>query len=590
MNNNMIMKITNLDRLKRTTEQKTISWIWRIAGKDKIHMLFLMAIQAFLGISSVIVAWTLRDVIDSATSFNNTAFYRNITIFTGMILLQIIARSVKRFLDEYTKSGLENRFKERLFQTILTRDYEKVTTIHSAEWMNRLTSDTVVVAEGLTTIFPDFVGMAVRLFGALTAIWLMVPYLGIVLIPGGILLLLVSWVFRKKSKQLHKQVQEADGNLRVFLSERLASLLIVRSFAKETQTAAASWDAMQAHRDIRMKKNHFSNLCNTGFGLIMNGVYVAAVVFCGFGILQGTISFGSFTAILQLIGQVQSPFASLTGYLPKFYAMIASAERLMEVENFEGINQAEIVDTKEISRIYKEKFESIGLENAAFTYLPINQKEETKSVMPVVFSDVNLEITKGDYVSVTGHSGCGKSTILKVLMSLYHLDEGQCFIKKTDGVKEELSEKYIQLFAYVPQGNHLMSGSVREIVAFSDEEKMQDEQLIRESLEIACAAEFVDTLPLGIDTKLGERGLGLSEGQMQRIAIARAICSGNPILILDEATSALDDDTEQRLLDNLKSMTDRTVLIVTHRPAVLKICNRHVVMKEDEIEVRVNGD
>lgn len=584
------MKISNFYRFNKTSDDKTIRWIWKISNTEKVSIVWLLFIQAFLGISSVIVAWTLRDVIDSATSRNHALFYRNIAIFITLILLQIAAKSVKRFLDEYTKSGLENRFKERLFQTILTRDYEKVTTIHSAEWMNRLTSDTVVVAEGLTTILPDLVGMAVRLLGALTAIWLMVPYLGAVLIPGGILLLLVSWVFRKKSKQLHKQVQETDGNLRVFLSERLSSLLIVRSFSKETQTVAASCDAMRAHRDIRMKKNHFSNLCNTGFGLIMNGVYVAAVVFCGFGILQGTITFGSFTAILQLIGQVQSPFASLTGYLPKFYAMLASAERLMEAEDFDGIDQTAIVDTKEIGRIYDEEFQSIELENASFTYLPMDQKEESKTAMPLVFSGVNLEIKKGDCVAVTGHSGCGKSTILKVLMSLYHLDEGQCFLKKTDGTKEKLTEKYIQLFAYVPQGNHLMSGSIREIVAFSDTEKMQNEQLIRESLEITCAADFVDTLPSGIDTKLGERGLGLSEGQMQRIAIARAICSGNPILVLDESTSALDEDTEKRLLNNLKCMTDMTVLIVTHRVAVLQICNRHVVMSEKGIEVSIDGN
>ena len=148
-----------------------------------------------------------------------------------------------------------------------------------------------------------------------------------------------------------------------------------------------------------------------------------------------------------------------------------------------------------------------------------------------------------------------------------------------------LNEKYIRLFAYVPQGNHLMSGSIREMVAFSDSEKMKDESLIRKALEIACATEFVDTLPGGIDTKLGERGLGLSEGQMQRIAIARAVCSGNPILILDEATSALDDETEQKLLENLKNMTDKTVLLVTHRAAALEICNRQVVMSEQGIEL-----
>lgn len=577
-------------RNKSLGDRQVLGWIWKVSGKEKRNIAFLIVIQALLGISSVVFAWLLRNVIDAATVQSRAEFQQNVFAFVGLIVLQIAVRSLKRFLDEYTKSGLENRFKERLFSTLLTRDYAHVTAVHSGEWMNRLTSDTVVVADGLTTILPDLIGMLVKLAGAMAAILMLVPELGYVLLPGGVLLLLVSWAFRKKSKQLHKRVQETDGKLRVLLSERLSGLLIVRSFAREEQTTQDARSQMQAHRKIRMKRNHFSNLCNTGFAVVMNGVYVAGVIYCGFGILNGTMTFGSFTAILQLIGQVQSPFANITGYLPKFYAMTASAERLMEAEAFESIDQTNILGMNEVKEFYRKDFSSMGLENASFTYLPPVQEEELKTRMPVVLSGVNLEIKKGDYVAFTGHSGCGKSTILKILMSLYRLDEGSCYMIQKDGARENLDERYIRMFAYVPQGNHLMSGSIREMVAFSDAEKMKDDALIQKSLEIACASEFVNSLPNGIDTKLGERGLGLSEGQMQRIAIARAVCSGNPILVLDESTSALDEDTEQRLLSNLKSMTDMTVLIVTHRPAVLEICNRQVIMSENGIEVKIDGN
>lgn len=580
----------NSKQTKNHGDKRVLQWIFKVSGKEKQNIVFLTLIQAFLGISSVIAAWFLRDVIDLAVAQDAEGFRGKTFAYVAVILLQITCRAIKRCLDEYTKSGLENRFKERLFSTLLNRDYAKVSAVHSGEWMNRLTSDTVVVTDGLTTILPDMIGMGIRLLGALGAILMIVPALGYILLPGGLALLFVSWVFRKRSKYLHKLVQETDGKLRVYLSDRLTSLLIVRSFAREKQIISDAHQEMLMHQKVRMKRNHFSNLCNTGFSFVMNSVYVAAVLYCGSGILQGTMSFGSFTAILQLIGQVQSPFANITGYLPKFYTLLASAERLMEAEYFEGVNPEELLNACDMQRFYSNDFAFMGLKNAAFTYQPIGEEESIKVSNPKVFSGLNLEIGKGDYVAFTGHSGCGKSTILKLLMSLYHLDEGRCYLKMRDGKEMILDERYIRLFAYVPQGNHLMSGTIREMVAFSDSERMKDDALIHKSLEIACAAEFVDALPNGVDTKLGERGLGLSEGQMQRIAIARAVCSGNPILILDEATSALDDETEQRLLENLKNMTDKTVLIVTHRAAALDICNRHVIMSEEGIEVKVNGN
>ena len=563
-------------------------WLLRVSGKEKWNIVFLILAQAFLGISSILFAWLLRGAVDCAVAGDREGFVGYAAVMVAVVILQISTRALKRFLDEFTRSGMENCFKSRLLWQLLTRDYAHVTAVHSGEWLNRLTSDTVVVAEGMTTILPDMIGMGVRLVGAVTALLLLVPELGYLIIPGGSLLLFLSAAFRRILKKLHSGIQESDGKLRVLIAERLSSLMIVRTFAREEQTMQDAAEQMRAHRKTRMKRSHFSNFCNVGLSVVINSVYMIGVLYCGYGMLTGSVSYGSFTAVLQLIGQVQSPFANLTGYLPKFYAMLASAERLMEAESFEKANTEETLPLEQIKTLYQTRFSAIGLKNASFTYLP-PVSEQDKMRMPVVLENVDLQIRKGECVAVTGHSGSGKSTVLKLLMSLYPLDAGERYLEMLDGQRETLDARYTKLFAYVPQGNHLMNGSIRETVAFADKSKMADEQCICRALEIACALDFVQELPEGIDTVLGERGAGLSEGQMQRIAIARAVCSDNPVLVLDEATSALDEATERLLINNLRNMTDKTILLVTHRPAMLELCNRKMILKENDIEVTVHG-
>lgn len=375
-------------------------------------------------------------------------------------------------------------------------------------------------------------------------------------------MILLTYGFRKVLKRLHKNIQEADGILRVFLQERLESLLIVRTFVKEKQTMVQAVELMQVHKSARLKRNHFSNFCNIGFSGAMKGAYLLGIVFGGYGILKGTMSYGNLMAIIQLIGLVQSPFANITGFLPRYYAMLASAERLMEAEHFE-LDNVELIPKKKIQEFYQTDLQAMHLKNICFTYQPPVQTEEEQQ-MPVVLKHMDLTIKKGEYIVFTGPSGCGKSTILKLLMCLYPLDSGELILETKDRM-QPLTPAWRRLFAYVPQGNQLLSGTIREIITFSDPQRANDEAGIYRALRIACAEEFVRKLDKGLDTLLGERGTGLSEGQMQRIAIARAVFSEHPILMLDEATSALDEATAVKLLENLSRMTDKTVLLVTHR-------------------------
>ncbi len=297
--------------------------------------------------------------------------------------------------------------------------------------------------------------------------------------------------------------------------------------------------------------------------------------------MTGSVSYGTLVAIMQLIGQIQGPFLSISGYLPRYYAMTASAERLMEIQVF--VDDAPARDANEVRGFYEDELSTLGLRNASFSYEP-------EGGSPSVLRGICIEVRKGERVAFTGHSGCGKSTVLKLLMCMYPLGAGERYLETAQGAMP-LDASLRRLFAYVPQGNALMSGSIRDVVSFADPEAAGDEERLRRALEVSCANEFVDDL----DMELGERGSGLSEGQMQRIAIARAVFAGCPVLLLDESTSALDDATERRLLENIRSLTDNTVVIVTHRKAALSICDRVLRFTESGVEdvtaqIRIEGE
>lgn len=558
--------------IKKILNNPALGWIIGVSGKLKFGVFLLVLLNSAISVSAVAFALVLRETIDGAVAGDRQVFLRYVLILALIMLGQIAARGVIRFLDEYMRSGMENVIKTRLYETILSRKYSAITAFHTGELLNRITNDAVVVADGFVQIIPGIIAMLVKLVGAAAVLFVMDYRFSVIFFAGGGIVLVFTTLFRRVMKRLHKDVQAADGVLRSYLSENLGSLMVLKTFGAERKSIETAKNYMDSHRFMRMKRNKFSNICNTGFALVMNGGYIFGLCWCSFGILHGSITYGTLSAVLQLIDQLWAPLANMTGYLPKFYGMLSSAERCMELESLEKEHVESQYDRSHCRSIY-EDMSSIECSNITFRY------EDD-----IVLENASLSIGKGELITIMGNSGAGKSTLLKLLLSIYEPEKGSLSIV-TSGGSYDLSEKYRKMFAYVPQGNYLMSGNVTGAIAsLDDEHESVDMDKVKKAAHIACADTFVEQLEHGYDTLIGERGMGISEGQAQRLAIARALYTDSPVLLLDEATSALDEQIEKRVLKNIRELTDKTVIIVSHRKAVLEVCDRCVVLEDKHFE------
>ena len=563
---------------KMTASSRPLRWLAGIEKRQIPLLCIVVFCNVLLAASSVWFALLVRDVIDSATlSVSGSAAVDSLVsaaVLLGvLILLQLALRFLCRFLGDRLTADCELTLRTYLYRVLLKKEYGAIGAYHSGDLMTRLYPDVTVIADGASTILPNVAATLTRLVCAVGVMAFLEWRFTVLFVIGGAIIFVVSRLFSGVIKRLHKQMQEADSKARSFVQESFGGLLVLKVFDAEESAAAKAEALQKEHWRIRIKKKLIGALAGVGFAAIFKIGYFAALIYCSLSLCgviasAAVMTYGTLMAILQLVNQIQAPFGSLSGILPKFYAMCASVERLQDVEKVEEEKRGEC--PCENAEEFYRALSSIQFKNITFSY-----------ERDAVLSNASLTLNKGDFCVITGLSGIGKSTLLKLLMGVYQPTDGTIDFVGDFG-RVPISSRADGLFAYVPQGNLLFSGTIRENISFVRADATDEE--ILQAAQTACVTDFLDDLPEGLDTVIGEKGFGLSEGQVQRIAIARALLHGAPILLLDESTSALDEETERRLLSSLAALKEKTLIIISHKKAAFEICDCQIEISEQRME------
>ena len=516
---------------------------------------------------SVVFALGTRGVINSATGGSPETFWRacglQLAIITGIVL----CTALSRYLSAKLTDELDRDQKQSLLHGLLHGEFSEVSAYHSGELINRLNNDVRVLDEGIVNAIPNLISLVVRLVSAVITLFAMEPAFTAVLVGVGAVAIVITGVIRRHLKTLHRRASEADGKVLGFMQESLEKLLAVQAMDLSDQVERRSDRLLLERFSIQRRRRRVTLAANTCVSVMFYLCGFVTLVFCGFGLLHGTMDFGTLTAVTQLVSQLQAPFVNLSGFLPKYAAMLAAAERLMELEHIVPQEESSIGDVGE----FYETMTGFSAEALSFGY------EDER-----ILEHVSFDLPKGTFSAITGPSGIGKSTLLKLMLGIYRPQSGGVFAGSGED-KIRLGRGTRGLFAYVPQGNFLFSGTLRENLLMIAPDA--DEEALKEAIYVSAMDRYLDQLPDGLDTVIGEHGEGLSEGQAQRVSIARAVLSGAPVLLLDEATSALDGETETVVLQRICAMKSRTCIAVTHRPAALEQADYQLCVDDRNIQV-----
>ena len=531
-----------------TNNADTLRWVIKKIRRRVPAILLLTAVSIFSAIFGVMFALGSKGVIDAAVAGNTSAF-KLACVKQALVILGILTcTTALRYLKEWIHANLGKDWNANLLHVIL----------HSGELVNRLNNDVRILDDGIVNLLPNLASMITKLVVAFSVLTSLTPLFAILLLFAGLLVVLTTSLLRRKLKGLHKDVSEANGKVSAIIQEILEKLLIVQAMDISDEMERRVGVQLDNRFALQRKRRKISIFANSSISVMFYVAGFAALVWCSSGILSGTITYGTMTAVTQLVNQLQSPIVGLSGLLPQYIAMTAAAERLQELDTLPATAECRNEDAQALYC----RMSGLVADNLSFTY----DRDR-------IFDDASFSLKKGRFYAITGPSGTGKSTLLKLMLGIYTPDNGLLAVE-TDSNSVLLDRSTRRLFAYVPQGNILFSGTIRENLLVIKPDATDEE--INQAVYASAMDLYLPQLPCGHDTPLGEAGAGLSEGQAQRLAIARAVLGGAPILLLDECTSALDMETETLVLQRLRDLKNRTCIAVTHRPAAENICDGRI--------------
>lgn len=539
-------------------------WLWKNSRQSRLLILMLTVLSVVYSLLQLRFVSASKEVIDIATGAMLGSLRTACIVLVLLLAVQLAMQIGINFINVHACSRFEIALKRHVFKILMDKQYLDVAKYHSGELLNRLNSDVSTIVNGVIGIIPSAALFITSIVGGFVMLWSIDSTLALIILAVGPLVGIGARLYSSKYKLLHKKCQEADGETKGFMLEILQNLLVVKSFCNEERVLDRSEELQRRSYRLKVIRVCISVVANVGMFIIFNAGYYFALAYGAYRLASGMLSYGDVTAILQLVNKIQTPFKSVSSLVPQAFAVTASAERLIDFEN--------LPDEEETGDILPDgvydMMQEIVYDNVTFRY-----SEDS------VVSGINMRIKKGGCVVIAGESGAGKSTAIKLLLGILKPESGRIYISCGDR-NIEIGKRTRSLFSYVPQGNLILSGTIRENICFAKPNAAEAE--IIHAAKVAQIWDFICTLDEGLDTRLGEKGLGLSEGQVQRLSIARALLHDAPILLLDESTSALDSETEHALLEAVRSMTDKTCIIVSHKQAAFDICDAVCYVTKNE--------
>ena len=542
-----------------------LKWVFKNSKEYRWRIILMLFINLFFSIASLVTVILSKSIIDNATMGKD--FSTIIIIYIIVMLATLLFHAGSSLISAVINEKVSFGIRKSVYDKVIRTSWQSINKYHSGDIVTRLSSDAGNIADAIVTTLPSIITLIVELILVFFTLFSYSPFLAFLGLTVAPVAVIVSWLFARKLKVLQKKVQESESAYHSFLQESLANLLIIKAFANEDESVE-KLAQLRANRFYWVFKRSKAGLYGTTtISLAFHIGYLSAFTFGAIQISKAAITYGTMSVFLALINRVQSPIIGLSQQLPKVIAMFTSAERIIELSDMPAEKKLDTnIDTTRLG-VYAN-----GL---TFGY---DEKE-------TVLENVSFKINPGESTAVIGESGIGKTTLIRLVLSFVEPSAGSITFFNDKSEEMPASAGIREYISYVPQGNTLFSGTIKDNILIGRTDAADED--IKEALKLASAWDFVEDLPEGINTKIGEKGLGLSEGQAQRIAIARAIIRKAPFMIFDEATSALDEGTEQKVIHGLEQLSPRpSCLIITHRKSILKYCTQELMISDKNIYSR----